>query len=447
MIFLRKGYQSNSHIVTLLQLVANVETEPLGTAGAIRNCYDYIDDEYVYVVNGDTLYEFDINLLNKNMSHYDTDMSIATKKANEETRYGFIDYDIYDESFGGLIKSFNEKNVEANIYGAQTSRGEHKNCRGEAVRAQIVGANACRARYINGGIYLMKKSLIKEIPLIKCSIEIDIIPKWLNSDKKIGFINSESYFIDIGTKASYESIAGQKLQKIAFLDRDGTICDDAGAFHKNIYDYEELISNINLVPGVKESLHKLKKAGYLLIVVSNQAGLAKGKFKENAIHRFNKNLNALLDNMIDGFYYCIHHDSGKENDGNILDKDKIHWELIYDCDCRKPKAGMFYEIEKDLKSGKLQYIDEDIVNSEYDYLQDRTKIYKKDITPMIVDKNKSFMVGDKIADTIAGKTYGIKSYFVLTGEGHDAYDKGIVKLNENTDYIVKDINETVDRVL
>ena len=428
-----------------------VETEPLGTAGAIRNCYDYIDDEYVYVVNGDTLYEFDINLLNKNMSHYDTDMSIATKKANEETRYGFIDYDIYDESFGGLIKSFNEKKSSATSSdNSEQSTDYDSECLAQESSGRSLTAPTeiyCRNCYINGGIYLMKKSLIKEIPLTKCSIEIDIIPKWLNSDKKIGFINSESYFIDIGTKASYESIAGQKLQKIAFLDRDGTICDDAGAFHKNIYDYEELISNINLVPGVKESLHKLKKAGYLIIVVSNQAGLAKGKFKENAIHRFNKNLNALLDNMIDGFYYCIHHDTGKENDGNILDKDKIHWELIYDCDCRKPKAGMFYEIEKDLKSGKLQYIDEDIVNSEYDYLQDRTKIYKKDITPMIVDKNKSFMVGDKIADTIAGKTYGIKSYFVLTGEGHDAYDKGIVKLNENTDYIVKDINETVDRVL
>lgn len=238
-----------------------------------------------------------------------------------------------------------------------------------------------------------------------------------------------------------------RLQKIAYLDRDGTICDDAGAFHKNILDYEELINNIKLVSGVIESLHRLKDNGYFIIVVSNQAGLAKGKFKENAIHRFNRNLNVLVDNMIDGFYYCIHHDTARENDGKILHEDKIHWELIYDCDCRKPKVGMFYAIENDLKKGKLQYIDDDIIHSDYDYLKDRTKIYKRDVDKSVVDKQKSFMVGDKIADTLAGRSYGIKSYFVLTGEGQDAYDKGIVKLNENTDFIVKDLNEAVNNIL
>lgn len=238
-----------------------------------------------------------------------------------------------------------------------------------------------------------------------------------------------------------------KKQKIAFLDRDGTICDDAGAFHKNIYDYEVLINNISLIPGVKDYLYKLKQNDYLIVVVSNQAGLAKGKFKENSIQRFNKNLNELVDNLIDGFYYCIHHDTAKENNGIILDKDKIRWELICDCECRKPKIGMFQNIENDLRNGRLQYIDENIINSDYDYLLDRTKIYKKEMLPSEIDKHNSFMVGDKISDTIAGRVYGVKSYFVLTGEGQDAYNKGIVKLNENTDYIVKNINEAIDLVL
>lgn len=153
----------------------SVEEKPLGTAGAIRNCLDYIDDEYVYVVNGDTLYKFDINLLNKNIEYYNAEMSIATKKANEETRYGFIDYDTYDVNYGGIIKSFNEKSDN-------------------------------KTKYINGGIYLIKKSLIAEIPLKKCSLETEIIPSWLKQNKKIGFINSDSYFIDIGTKESYQSI-------------------------------------------------------------------------------------------------------------------------------------------------------------------------------------------------------------------------------------------------
>lgn len=156
-----------------------IENEPLGTAGAIRNCYDYISEEYVYVVNGDTLYDFDLDLLYKNLQYYNCDMSIATKKANDELRYGFIDYDIYDEAYGGIIKSFNEKKIDYNI---NTNK------------------------YINGGIYLIKKNLILEIPLKKCSIEVDIIPQWINNKKKIGFINSDSYFIDIGTKESYCNI-------------------------------------------------------------------------------------------------------------------------------------------------------------------------------------------------------------------------------------------------
>lgn len=164
-----------------------VESEPLGTAGAIRNCLDFIDTELVYVVNGDTLYEFDINLLNKNMNHYNTDMSIATKKANEETRYGFIDYDIYDNTNGGIIKSFNEKNVASKPINKES--------------------------YINGGIYLIKKSLIKEIPLKKSSLETDMIPSWLQSNKTIGFINSNSYFIDIGTKDSYQTIINERTNE------------------------------------------------------------------------------------------------------------------------------------------------------------------------------------------------------------------------------------------
>ena len=169
-----------------------VEEEPLGTAGAIRNCLEYLDDELVYVVNGDTLYEFDINLLNKSFNHYNADMTIATKKANEETRYGFIDYDVYDENFGGLIKSFNEKNVDV---GAKFTSPQIKQ------------------KFINGGIYLIKKSLIQSIPLKKCSLETEIIPAWLKENKTIGFINSDSYFIDIGTKDSYAQIIESNSKK------------------------------------------------------------------------------------------------------------------------------------------------------------------------------------------------------------------------------------------
>ena len=157
-----------------------VEEYPLGTAGAIRNCLNYIDEDMVYVINGDTLYDFDLTLLNKNMIHFNTEMSIATKNANEEQRYGFIDYDTYDELNGGLIKTFNEKN-DKSLYNN-------------------------KPKIINAGIYLIKKSLIATIPKTNCSIELDIIPKWLNENIKIGFMNGDKDFIDIGTEDSYKKI-------------------------------------------------------------------------------------------------------------------------------------------------------------------------------------------------------------------------------------------------
>lgn len=241
------------------------------------------------------------------------------------------------------------------------------------------------------------------------------------------------------------------LKKIIFLDRDGTLCWDKGAFHSHIYDYEDLINNINVIDGAKEALKQAKQAGYLLIVVSNQAGVAKGKFKESAIHRFNDNLNKKLDNTIDGFYYCIHHDTGFEKNDKILDVNKLIKELIYDCDCRKPHPGMFYQAEEDLKNGKIQIVDESFFYNDKIYEEDRSKIKKKNINKYIVDKNNSFMIGDKLIDTVAGKNYGIKSILVRTGEGieeekiyNNKNDKDKIKF---LDYITDDIVSAIDLIL
>ena len=241
------------------------------------------------------------------------------------------------------------------------------------------------------------------------------------------------------------------LKKIIFLDRDATLCWDKGAFHSHVYDYEELINNINVIPGAADALKRAKDAGYLLIVVSNQAGVAKGKFKESAVHRFNYNLNKKLGNYIDGFYYCIHHDTGFEKDDKILDESKLIKELIYDCDCRKPNPGMFYQAEDDLKNGKIQVVDESFFENDKTYEEDRNKIKKNNITPYLVDKNNSFMIGDKLIDTQAGKKYGIKSILVRTGEG--AEEEKIYNAKEDNykkellDSITDDIVSAIDLIL
>lgn len=177
-----------------------------------------------------------------------------------------------------------------------------------------------------------------------------------------------------------------KKRKILFLDRDGTLCHDDGAFHAEIKSYAEVLAKQKPFDGVKEALKLAKDKGYLLVVISNQAGVGKGKFTENDVHEANRLLQEKLDNVIDGFYYCPHAPSDN-------------------CDCRKPMPGMLIQCEKHLMIGKIQTIGKIL----------------KDIEATEVDKDNSYMIGDKWIDLLAGEHFGVKSIFVMSGEGEVEY--------------------------
>ena len=216
-------------------------------------------------------------------------------------------------------------------------------------------------------------------------------------------------------------------QKILFLDRDGTICYDDGAFGSEKLPYDEVIKKTRPIEGVRESLSYAKSKGYMLIVISNQAGIAKGRFGECDTHYSNKLLQEKLGGIIDGFYYCPHHTTGRNNKGDISDN-AIH-NLICNCDCRKPEIGMFLQCENDLRNGKLQYIDENLISNKVLYENDRSKIFKKDVDAALVDKDNSYMIGDKWIDVLAGERYGVKGIFVMSGEGYIEYTKKKDKQN------------------
>ena len=232
-------------------------------------------------------------------------------------------------------------------------------------------------------------------------------------------------------------------QKILFLDRDGTICYDDGAFGSEKYDYKEVLKKIRPIEGVRESLKIAKDKGYMLIVISNQAGIAKGRFDEWHTHYSNKLLQEKLDMLIDGFYYCPHHITGRNNKGDIAKNAK--YDLICECDCRKPKIGMFLECEKDLRDGKLKYIDENMIKNHIVYEKDRSKIYKKDVLPSIIDKDNSYMIGDKWLDVLAGERYGVKPIFLMSGEGRvEYYEKRDAQKELPQSYeIYDDINQFI----
>ncbi len=117
----------------------------------------------------------------------------------------------------------------------------------------------------------------------------------------------------------------------AFLDRDGVLIEDTG--------YAFKVEDIHILPGVAQTLKTLQDRGYRLIVISNQAGVARGYFTEDDVRAFHKELarriEAASGARIDAFYYCPHHPEGKVP------------EYSKDCDCRKPGIAMIERAQED----------------------------------------------------------------------------------------------------
>ena len=111
----------------------------------------------------------------------------------------------------------------------------------------------------------------------------------------------------------------RQRQPAAFLDRDGVLNVD----HGYTFRPEEL----ELLPTAAAAVRCLNAAGYIVIVVTNQAGVARGYYTEDAVKAFNAHMRDVLQAQgarIDAFYYCPHHP-----DGSVK-------ELAIRCDCRKP---------------------------------------------------------------------------------------------------------------
>ena len=114
------------------------------------------------------------------------------------------------------------------------------------------------------------------------------------------------------------------MNKAVFLDRDGTLNPDPG--------YISDPKDFNLYEGVGENLLRLKKAGYLLILITNQSGISRGLISEKQLEAVHAKLQKLLTEKgakLDGIYYCPHHPNHP-------------YKGVSDCNCRKPKPEMIF---------------------------------------------------------------------------------------------------------
>ncbi len=155
----------------------------------------------------------------------------------------------------------------------------------------------------------------------------------------------------------------------AFIDRDGVINVEHGYVHR-IEDFE-------LIDGVPEGLKLLADAGYRLVVVTNQSGIARGRYTVADMDRLHAHMRAVLAGQgveLAGIYHCPH-----LPDASVP-------EYAIECDCRKPAPGMLLQAARELD----------------------------------LDLTRSVMVGDKSSDMQAGHAAGV-SFKVLVRSGH-AFD-------------------------
>ncbi|OJU20306.1 MAG: hypothetical protein BGN89_17520 [Alphaproteobacteria bacterium 64-6] len=276
-----------------------VEREPLGTAGALRFAEERLASEFL-LLNGDSWIDADL-------VHFA--LQWRTAKAVQPTlaaqmllqsvpdvgRYGSVMVD------NGRVTAFREK------------------------ARDLAGCSG----HINAGVYLLSKEVIGLIPGgVASSLEADILPLLISSRQVVAVAAPENtYFIDIGVPESLaraqEALQRARTRAAVFFDRDGTLNRDFGYTHR--------VEDLAWMQDAREAIAFANAAGFLVFVVTNQAGVARGLYDERAIAAFHGAMQEQLFDFgahIDAIEWCPHHIDG------VVEAYRKQ------CGCRKPLPGM-----------------------------------------------------------------------------------------------------------
>lgn len=181
--------------------------------------------------------------------------------------------------------------------------------------------------------------------------------------------------------------SSQRTNKAVFLDRDGVIVREVDRLHR--------LDQLRILPGAANAIRELNRLGYLAIVITNQAVVARGWITEAEVDEIHAVMIKRLGRRgakIDAVYYCPHHPNANLKKYRLV------------CRCRKPNPGMILDALKKFK----------------------------------INPKGSFMVGDKTSDILAGKRAGLKTIMVSTGYGGK---DGLLKAKP--DFVVRDLGYVV----
>jgi len=180
------------------------------------------------------------------------------------------------------------------------------------------------------------------------------------------------------------------------MDRDGTISEEVG--------YVNHVSRYRVFPFAARAVRTLNEAGWLAVLVTNQAGVARGYFKEELIGEVHKVLTTELERggaRLDAVYYCPHHPSVGEPP------------YRFDCDCRKPRPGLLLRAAQELN----------------------------------LDLSRCWMVGDRFSDTQLARNAGARSALVLTGYGRGELEHQSDAWTHRPDLVAENLLEAVKTIV
>ena len=181
-----------------------------------------------------------------------------------------------------------------------------------------------------------------------------------------------------------------------FIDRDGTLTEEVG--------YVNHPSRLRLLPRAAEAVRRLNTAGTAAVVVTNQAGLARGYFSADVLRATNDTLVAQLKDEgahLDGIYVCPHHPT----EGSAPYRTT--------CDCRKPAPGLLLRAAAELN----------------------------------LELPASTMVGDKSSDLVPVRAVGARAVLVLTGYGRGEWEYRRAEFPVAPDHVAADLLDAVEWVL
>ncbi len=277
-----------------LEVEVVAEPAPAGTAGALLNARDRLDETF-FLLNGDSYFDFNWLALATTAGHADWTMHAALATGIAGSRYGRVHLS------DGRVRGF-----------------------------QAEGASS---EPINAGIYLVRRRLLQEINSIPCSLEREIMPLLAQRGQLLGTAARGS-FIDIGIPADFER--AQELlpsfmhRPAAFLDRDGILNRDDGYVHRP----EQIV----WVDGAIEAVRRLNEAGFYVFVITNQGGVAHGYYEEQHVHDLHAWMQQEMQRHgahIDAFEHCPFHPDG------------VVAHYSQESEYRKPQPGMILKLQRE----------------------------------------------------------------------------------------------------